>query len=605
MFCIKCGSELTGSGRFCSKCGAPVAEMSNTAAMEENANIKKTKKSEKKKKLPLLAAVLVVICVISAATGYFLWKKSSMAEYKDLFEDFLVERCVREALGKDWDEAITAEELASIKELTISWKKGITVGLDPNSYRLAYSGYVNLADLQYLTGLESLKLDFYQKNDIFENLDAIANCKNLKSLAMPLVMDGSNYTNGYVGRGYSYLADIFTDLPALEKVDFGVAIPEQLQKRFLENDPDREIFFAEGGEDFESYIRKNYQVYFARNSADEEASVKIGTTEEFTLEMEDAVIYVDEGEVFDCKSLLDYKNLKTLVIYNEKFNIRDGASIQVINLESLAKLPYLSSLSLANAKVNLSGIGKLSCLKELYLIGCDMKGTSGLKELSSLRELSIVTPRGQGVALLSTMWEQLPKLRYFYGHLYLGNSEANKFFRNIKDAANLETLVLISGDTLDVKEALDGLALKTLFLYTSAASSLDLNDIKHIDSLENLYCPMKADHLARFIEEHPNLTSVSVGGTSWKSEKDLLAYYNGIIKAASKNENMSMLMIQDGIWTSATTREEWQNIRKQELITENIELLLLHKSGIYDGAVQRGAFMRDIDVQTYYNEIFY
>lgn len=104
------------------------------------------------------------------------------------FEDFLVERCVREALGKDWDEEITKKELASIEELAISYQQDMTLGPTLHSVGGAkYCGYVNLEDLKYLTGLEVLRIDFCSQygNTVFENMDAIAHCRKLKSLTMP------------------------------------------------------------------------------------------------------------------------------------------------------------------------------------------------------------------------------------------------------------------------------------------------------------------------------------------------------------------------------------------------------------------------------------
>lgn len=124
------------------------------------------------------------------------------------FEDFLVERCVREALGKGWDEDVTEEELSSMRKLTLSWEKDITFGFDFVRFNKACSGYVNLADLKYLTGLEELQLDFYPKSTVLENMDVIVNCGKLRSLSMPLLLRGYNYANGYTGKGYRYLKDI-------------------------------------------------------------------------------------------------------------------------------------------------------------------------------------------------------------------------------------------------------------------------------------------------------------------------------------------------------------------------------------------------------------
>ncbi|MCM1540153.1 MAG: zinc ribbon domain-containing protein [Blautia sp.] len=586
MYCAQCGGEIAAGDQFCGLCGAPVAASGVPAENGETLGAdrkgKQRGKAGGRKKLVLFASLAVAICLISAAAGVLIWKNGRAVE----FEDFLVERCVREELGKDWDERVTSAELASIKELTISWEKDVTVSLDLVTYNLAYSGYVNLEDLRYLTGLETLNLDFDQKSDVFEHLEAIADCKNLKSLSMPLMMQGMNYSNGYMGRGYKYFSELFAQLPELREVDFGVTIPGELQDLLQPTDSHREIEFAEGM-DFSEYITRNEVAYLRR---------EIDITTDFKRGIEDAVICVGEGETFDCEDLLDYKDLKTLVIFCPQFSLLKGTSAQVDNLEALAGLPCLCSLSLGNVKVNLAGVEEFPCLRELYLTACDLKKASSLQALSSLRELSIVAA-DIGSSTLSDLWGHLPKLRYFCGYLRMEGSAINRALGNIKEAGALETLAILNfGNYIDLADALEGLELKNLWLdFMDMSQAIDLDDLEQADSLETLFC-RSVESLDGFIEKHPSLVSVTIGSFSHTDDADeVLKYYNDAIRAASKNEKMSMLTVSQILMGLSATGSTFMR---------DIDLERLYESGIYDDMVQLRAFMQDMDVQTYYREVF-
>lgn len=589
MYCAQCGGEIADGGKFCGQCGAPIAASGVPDMNKEASGSGRNSQGRRTGKKPVLLASLVAfICVVFAVAGILIWRKSRTVE----FEDFLVERCVREELGKDWDDTITLGELASIKELTISWEKDITVSYDLNYMGLAYSGYVNLADLQYLTGLETLELDFCQKNDVFEHLEAITSCKNLKSLSMPLVMQDYNYTNGYVGKGYGYLSDLFAQLPELEEVDFRVTIPGELQSLLQPEDSDRKIVFAEGI-DFSDYIVSARGIRLVSEPRGLESGPyrTIGPTS-FKQGMEDAVICVDEGETFDCKDLTDYKDLKTLVIYCPAFSsLISGNSPQVVNLEALAELPCLCSLSLGNVKVDLAGVEEFPCLRELYLAGCDTKKVSSLQGLSSLRELSIVYSDA-GASALSDLWGHLPKLRYFCGLLRFEGSGIDRALGNIKEARALETLVLLhDSDRINLEDALEGLELKNLWLaFVDMREVIDLDDLPQMDSLETLYCS-RAESLDEFIDGHPNLVSVTVNSFSMDAD-ELTDYCNDAIRAAAGNDRMSMLSMRS-VW----------DMRIYDIM-QNINVEQLYEAGIYDDAVQRGAFLRDMDVQEYYRERF-
>lgn len=552
--------------------------------------------------------------------------------HKVKFEDFLVERCVREALGKGWDEDVTEEELSSMRKLTLSWEKDITLGLDFASYNRAYGGYVNLADLKYLTGLEELQLDFYPKSILLENMDAIANCRQLRSLSMPLQLRGYNYSNGYMGKGYHYLKDIFAQLPALEMVDFGVTVPGQLQELLQPDEPERKIVFAENEESIydwmmiwddghkwpanENVIAEKGVAVISLDDLMHAAEMKEGAErdeyEEDALQLEDLIVLVGK-ETFDCEMLADFRNIKTLTIVGMSSVLKPPAS-QVIHLEALAELPYLGALSLYNLETDLAGLAEFPSLRELYLTFCSSKETFGLQRLPLLRELSIIGISDEKRIHVSwpKLWENMPELRYFNGYFVgVDSGSIPNIFTDGKGMVKLETLVLgCTGEEAFMNDILaqmpEELALKTLFLYMgSTQGTIDLAQVK-CSSLENFFCNSRAGHLAEFINTHPSLAAVTVREVpETPDEESLAAYYNDIIKAAVKKPDLSMLdifwrlTVPDG---SLSPEGGYQALLPWAKVRKMIDLQPLYQAGIYDDFLQMSVFVKNADMETYYRD---
>lgn len=549
-----------------------------------------------------------------------------MPVHKVDFVDFLVERCVREALGKGWDEDVTEEELSSLRELTISWEKNITLGLDFVSFNRSYSSYVNLADLKYLTGLEKLQLNFYPKSTVLENMDAIVNCRQLRSLSMPLPLRGYNYTNGYMGKGYRYLKDIFAQLPTLEMVDFGVAVPGQLQELLQPDDSERKIVFAESEENIfdrmmiwddgykwptnEDAMAEKGVAVISLEDLMHAAEMKEGAEreeyEEAVQQLEDLIVLVGKGEVFDCEILTDFKNIKTLTIVGMSSVAIQAPVSQVVHLEDLAELPCLGSLSLYNLETNLAGLAEFPNLRELYLTFCSSKETFGLQRLPLLRELSIIGISDEKWIHVSwpKLWENMPELCYFNGYFVetYGGSIPDILVDG-KGAAKLESLVLgcagsngaeFMGDIL--AQMPEGLALKTIFL-DILGGTIDLEQVKCNDSLESFFCSSQAEHIAEFINTHSNLVAVTVTGIPEMPDEDsLVANYNDIIKAAVKGSNLSMLDMWR--WMGSTFSGDAAYLNN---VRGYVDLMSLYKAGIYDDALQAGAFVRDMDIEDYHD----
>ncbi|MCR5728279.1 MAG: hypothetical protein K6G24_12540, partial [Lachnospiraceae bacterium] len=121
-----------------------------------------------------IVTLLILICAACICGGC-----SSNVD----FQDPLVERCVREALGKGEKDPVTKKECADLKELKIDCDKDQTLIWD--NVRLSYlrGNYVDLSDLKYLTGLTSLEINNNPAYDMLANLDAVTNCKKLNKLS--------------------------------------------------------------------------------------------------------------------------------------------------------------------------------------------------------------------------------------------------------------------------------------------------------------------------------------------------------------------------------------------------------------------------------------
>lgn len=550
--------------------------------------------------------------------------------HKVEFVDFLVERCVREALGKEWDEDVTEEELSSLRELTISWEKDITLGLDFVNFNRAYIVYVNLADLKYLTDLEELQLDFYPKNTVLENMDTVVNCRQLRSLSIPLQLRGYNYANGYMGKGYRYLKDIFAQLPALERVDFGVTVPGQLQELLQPDEPGKKIVFAENEENIFDWMMiwdDGHNKWPANENAIAEKGVAVISLEdlmhaaemmegaereeyeEVVRQLEDLIVLVGKGESFDCEILVEFKNIKTLVIVGMSSVAIQPPASQVVHLETLAELPCLGALSLYNVETDLAGLAEYPSLRELCLTFCNSQETFGLQRLPLLRELSIIgisDKKGMHVSW-PELWENMPELCYFNGYFVgVDSGSIPDIFADGKEMAKLETLVLGCTGGLSeeafmndiLSQIPEELSLKTLFLNMSyERGTINLERVKCDGSLENFFCNSQAEHLAEFMDTHPGLVAVRVTNTPEMLDEDSVAVYcNDIINAAVKSPNLSMLDMW--WWMRGTFSGEAAYLNS---VRGFVDLMSLYEAGIYDDTLQAGAFARDMNVEDYHD----
>ncbi|MFJ5716242.1 hypothetical protein [Neobacillus sp. NPDC093127] len=96
-FCGNCGKELSGAGRFCNSCGAPVEQMEETASSLEYVETRTTPKFNFSKKWVLITIAALVLIGGGTAVGMFFLNNSP----KELF--LLSEYNSYQQMSDDWN----------------------------------------------------------------------------------------------------------------------------------------------------------------------------------------------------------------------------------------------------------------------------------------------------------------------------------------------------------------------------------------------------------------------------------------------------------------------------------------------------------------------
>lgn len=106
MHCTKCGAELTGNTRFCTKCGAPAVTTSAAGATVVKSDKRSLLRSTKAKIIIAAIAVVVLLAIVLAAAfaGRRSWKKTV-----DIVEDFVSGRGNAESMLSIIPEEYTTE----------------------------------------------------------------------------------------------------------------------------------------------------------------------------------------------------------------------------------------------------------------------------------------------------------------------------------------------------------------------------------------------------------------------------------------------------------------------------------------------------------------
>ena len=304
------------------------------------------------------------------------------------FQDPLVERCVREQLGKSLEDSITAQECASIKELTICCEQG--TGLFFNSLSLAFErgNYVDLSDLKYLTGLTTLEIHNQPLYDQLVNVDAIANCEKLETLSLELsFVTGQNYIPWQCN--IKDIEQIVAKLPNLKEFKWGEWQREAFQDWICEARDGKELTFAQSIWTDAHYMSR--QIW----DENEKGVYAFSELSEVPGDIEDLTLICTEGDEVDFESLRRFKNLRTLTVYcrtatfgKQENPILESSLCKVKNIAALQESKGLYSLNLCGVNGDLSDIGKLKQLKELTVGMSIVSDSSFVNQLSDLRELT-------------------------------------------------------------------------------------------------------------------------------------------------------------------------------------------------------------------------
>ena len=302
-----------------------------------------------------------------------------------VFSDPLVERCVREALGKSEEEKITAEECASLKELKIDCEKGHVPVWYATKMQYELGNYVDLSDLKLFPGLTSLEICNHPGFDLVGNMDAIANCSKLETLRLN---DSTYYTNYFWDWQYSYkdYAGIVQQLPELKELILDGAIKDKFKDWIRGENKDLVI---------SSNPDSNIDINRVPVPYPDGGIYRLRNLDEIPKDIEDLVLLCQGtiGEV-DFKYFNEFTNLKTLMLYSDDFVLSSDSALpedtlyKVTNIEALKENKKLYSLSICGASGNFEGIGELTGLKELAIVACRVNDTSFITKLNDLRELT-------------------------------------------------------------------------------------------------------------------------------------------------------------------------------------------------------------------------
>jgi len=603
MFCSNCGKEIADTTRFCPYCGyqhagaAPSTQASVVAAPDSQPVQATPAKKRSKKWLwgVFAAAAVVIIAVVCVG---FLFSDSEIT-----FQDPLVERCVRLTLDKGADEPITKKECAAIEELLIDCDLDISGTLNLVTASWDAANYIDLCDLQYLTGLKELVIDNHVSRDMLVNLDAMSHCRKLEKLTMQY-NPSENYHDGALPMGYKYLAEIIAQLPELEELDLGYMVAEEHQQLLMGDNTKLEIvndsdpfmvlqntstFYPA---DMNSYLNGWSYAYNEDSTHSRTLHVRIGDQDELeefldTLprKTEDICIYYS-GESLDLEPVSDFKHLKTLTIVCP-FRVYSYGDTRLKNLDALAANKDLFSLNLCGVNGDFEEIGSLTQLKELSLSFCLFEDTDFLKSLTNLRELSFtINDYCDLLDYIKDNGDRHEALSFL--RIYTLNDTMT--YKGLAALPNLETLSLYS-DISTMKYIAQCSKLKHFSFETAGKDRLDLSDLTQLDALEYLYInQMNRPEPLEGVEEIlalPNMTSLTLPTVAFTEENEYKVM-NSWIDAAVKNASVSYLMMNRRLFHDMTLNgqdiHEMLDINKlydAQIICGGYDLSLIKLPGKY------------------------
>ncbi len=523
------------------------------------------------------------------------------------FTDPLVERCVRDALGKLSGEVVTVEECAMLQELTIDCDlEHSYINCWTNTSLLTVANYVDLSDLKYMTGLKVLNIDNDVYRDMLANLDAVANCADLERLTLQYNPMNVFY-HGSVPMGYKYLAEITAKLPVLEYINLGYPVPAAHQA-IVCGGRENLVFedgFAEGTyveqiaspDEWEILPTKDVEEYLAYWSGelDERAIYCLevddqealdALVEELPEDLEDLHLWTPGIDTLDMQGVEKFVDLKTFSLLNVlpmAIYGKEGHSDEVLHMtgmDALGNCEQLYSVSLAGVKGDFDSLAGEAKLEELSLHGCVFDSPEFLENLSKLRELVVVYNSCEDLQ------EYLLENGASFANLKYLRTETGEEsdYAGIEKYPSLEALsIACSCGVSDVQYLAKCPKVKYLFFETPN-EQLDISALKNMLSLEQLYINSLGDlKEITGVEEvvAEDLVSVVLPYTYTASrDKEDFAAINNWIDAAVESPSMSCFIPGRTIYLDEDTKEAYA-LMKFEKLHENDIMCRFAESWLY------------------------
>lgn len=552
------------------------------------------------------------------------------------FSDFLVERCVRKQLGKDWDEDITVEDVEGITSLTISSIYDPTFSANDfiNHYRkydgVSYLGYIDLIDLKYFKNLKELKLDTYGVQDSIVNIDVIKECNKLERLSIPWSGSVSQICSINT-LGYKCWQEIISELPELKYLNLGRYFDKYMIDVMLSETDNKDIEIYTGDKEEWEPARHNFFVGLAHafdmvtiddytevwdyeyKTVEEKASgvsfpaiytdlhkywsdeysaaddpyegmdnreTLMGKLGELSDDTEDIIIVYDGTGKFDFSVFERFNNLVTLTVVGSTFGkTSDGTSggITAINLESLSNCKDLQVLNLSGFTGDLSDITKIAKLREASITNCDLSTVDFIGELDNLNELYIkLSPKNSTTEYHEKVNEEITSLKKLKACYDLNRNypEGVQIYKNISNMESLETLII--WDCKSLNNVTKSKTIKNMSVYGfDEISELSFDEMVGLENIVLCTGSSVINNELMTITELPNIRSVTYSHSVAKEIGDILTME--LAEKIINNKNITS-------FAPYNMREYMSDFYDQ---TTKSFIKTLYDAGIYDGIAQQ------------------
>ena len=307
-----------------------------------------------KKKIILLLCMAMLLAACCVGCG---------KNDKIKFSDVTMKKYVLKELGKKPDEDVTYKEAEQLKSLTIDRTYRNFVTVMSNVSMQSASGSANgvismdLSDLKYFTGLESLEID-NSSDDNFIGWESIEKCTNLQELKMNYYEDSY-----YMPLGEKPILGFVDKLKNLKRLDCMYGnVTQATMNKIKAMRPDVEVNVVKeyiptslSMTLTKDTIKPNLNVIDVQNDKaqpDDTLLIEgVNKPEDYRKIIDNAsatnikYIYIKirrgqaDSVAVDCKDFTKFTNLETLSI-TETTVTTDG---KVENIKELSKLPYLTT----------------------------------------------------------------------------------------------------------------------------------------------------------------------------------------------------------------------------------------------------------------------